>query len=144
MSDVDRVEVGKSVVFLDNDNRCAVQYNGNLQKPAARQHSLLANTMKCTTARITIPDRLPRTALLDILLPSTVENQLGRRRQRLTIAQWNVRTLLDRKVADRPERRTALVAMELAKYNIDVAASTTWNTLSSGVGNPKEKERRPE
>ena len=37
------------------------------------------------------------------------------------LAQWNVRTLLDRE-ADRPERRTALVAMELAKYNIDIAA----------------------
>ena len=32
---------------------------------------------------------------------STVENQLGRRRQILTIAQWNVRTLLDREAADR-------------------------------------------
>ena len=91
-------------------------------------------------------------------LPSTVENQLGRRRQRrqlLTIGQWNVRTLLDREGANRPERRTALVAMELAKYNIDIAAlckqrsqslivSTNWNTLSSGVANPKEKEGRPE
>ena len=89
-------------------------------------------------------------------LPSRVENQLGRRRQRrqlLTIGQWNVRTLLDREGADRPERRTALVAMELAKYNIDIAVkqgsqslvvSTTWNTLSSGVANPKEKEGRPE
>ena len=57
-------------------------------------------------------------------LPSTVENQLGRRRQRrqlLTIGQWNVRALLDREGANRPERRTALVAMELAKYNIDIA-----------------------
>ena len=43
-------------------------------------------------------------------LPSTVKNQLGRRRQRrqlLTIGQWNVRTLLDREGANRPERRTA-------------------------------------
>ena len=60
-------------------------------------------------------------------LPSTVKNQLGRRRQRqrrqlLTIGQCNVRTLLDREGANRPERRTALVAMELAKYNIDIAA----------------------
>ena len=58
-------------------------------------------------------------------LPSTVENQLGRRRQRrqlLTIGQWNVRTLLDRERANRPERRMALVPMELAKYNIDIAA----------------------
>ena len=39
----------------------------------------------------------------------------------MTIAQWNVRTLLDRETTNRPERRTALVAMELAKYNIDIA-----------------------
>ena len=57
-------------------------------------------------------------------LPSTVENQLGRRRRRqlLTIAQWHIRALLEREAADRPERRTSLVAMELAKYNIDTAA----------------------
>ncbi|KAK2168419.1 hypothetical protein NP493_1225g00007 [Ridgeia piscesae] len=66
-------------------------------------------------------------------LPSTVENQLGRRRrQLLTIAQWNVRTLLDRKAADRPERRTALVAMELAKYNIDIAALCETRFSESG------------
>ena len=41
-------------------------------------------------------------------LPSTVY-KLGRRRRKqlLTIAQWNVRTLLDREAADRPERPTA-------------------------------------
>ena len=43
----------------------------NLQKPAALQHFLLAASMKCTTARITIPNRpspgLPRTALLDLI-----------------------------------------------------------------------------
>ena len=54
------------------------------------------------------------------------EHQLRIRRQRqrrqlLTIGQWDVRTLLDRG-ANRPERRTALVAIELAKYNIDIAA----------------------
>ena len=38
----------------------------------------------------------------------------------MTIAQWNVRTLLDRETTNRPERRTPLVAMELAKYNIDI------------------------
>ena len=68
-------------------------------------------------------------------LPSTVENQLGRRRQRrqlLTIGQWNVRTLLDREGANRPERRTALVAMELAKYNIDIAALCETRFSESG------------
>ena len=55
-------------------------------------------------------------------LPSTVEYQLRRRRQLVAIPQWNVRTLFDREAADRPERCTTLVAMELVKYNIDIAA----------------------
>ena len=41
---------------------------------------------------------------------------------RLTIGTWNVRKLIDRSKADRPERRTALVARELVRYNIDIAA----------------------
>ena len=73
-------------------------------------------------------------------LPSTVENQVGRRRARqlLTIAQWNVRTLLDREGADRPERRTTLVAMELAKYNIDIAALCETRFSESGSLNDFE------
>ena len=35
-------------------------------------------------------------------------------------AEWNVRTLLDNK--KRPQRQTALVAKELKRYNIDIAA----------------------
>ena len=74
-------------------------------------------------------------------LPSTAENQLGRRRQRrqlLTIRQWNARTLLDREGAGRPERRTALVAMELAKYNIDIAALCETRFSESGSLNDLE------
>jgi len=40
----------------------------------------------------------------------------------LTLGTWNVRTLLDSQTANRPERRTALVARELGRYNIDIAA----------------------
>ena len=40
----------------------------------------------------------------------------------LRIATWNVRTLLDNTNANRPARRTALVAHELKKYSIDIAA----------------------
>ena len=117
----------------------------NLQKPAALQQFLLAASMKCTTctkhdtgsavARVT-KDRAARPHL-----PSTVKNQLGRRRQRrqlLTIGQWNVRTLLDREGANRPERRTALVAMELAKYNIDIAALCETRFSESGSLNDLE------
>ena len=71
-------------------------------------------------------------------LASTVENKLGRRRQLLTIAQWNVRTLLDREAADRRQRHTALVATELDKYNIDIAALCEIRFLESGSLNDLE------
>ena len=38
----------------------------------------------------------------------------------MILGAWNVRTLLDRE--DRPERRTALLARTLGKYNIDIDA----------------------
>ncbi|BHF81796.1 hypothetical protein SprV_0802493000 [Sparganum proliferum] len=40
----------------------------------------------------------------------------------LTLAAWNVRSLLDNPRSNRPERRTALVARELARYKVDTAA----------------------
>ena len=52
--------------------------------------------------------------------------------------QWNVRTRIDREGANRPERRTALVAMELAKYNIDIAALC--ETRFSGSGSLDDLE----
>nr|VZI28327.1 unnamed protein product [Spirometra erinaceieuropaei] len=39
----------------------------------------------------------------------------------LTLAAWNVRSLLDNLRSNRPERRTALVARELAHYKVDIA-----------------------
>ena len=38
----------------------------------------------------------------------------------LNVATWNVRTMLDND--RRPERRTALIAKELERYSIDIAA----------------------
>nr|VZI06603.1 unnamed protein product [Spirometra erinaceieuropaei] len=40
----------------------------------------------------------------------------------LTLAAWNVRSLLDNPRSNRPERRTALVARELARYKVDIVA----------------------
>ncbi|VDL81409.1 unnamed protein product [Schistocephalus solidus] len=40
----------------------------------------------------------------------------------LTLAAWNVRFLLDNARSNRPERRMALVAQELAHYKVDIAA----------------------
>ncbi len=43
-----------------------------------------------------------------------------------------MRTLLDNPSAERPERRTALVARELAKYKIDVAALSETRLANEG------------
>ena len=44
-----------------------------------------------------------------------------------------VRTLLDRNNPDRPQRRTALIASELARYNIDIAALSETRLAGEGV-----------
>ena len=49
-------------------------------------------------------------------------NSNGNNRKTLRIGEWNVRTLIDRAGSKRPERQTALVAKELSRYNIDIAA----------------------
>ena len=55
----------------------------------------------------------------------------------LKLATWNVRTLLDRDDSVRPQRRTALVATELARYDIDIAALS--ETRFSGEGELTER-----
>ncbi|BHF67914.1 hypothetical protein SprV_0301094300 [Sparganum proliferum] len=40
----------------------------------------------------------------------------------LTLAAWNVRSLLDNPRSNQPGRRTALVDRELARYKVDIAA----------------------
>ena len=40
----------------------------------------------------------------------------------MNIATWNVRTLLDREEFNNAERKTATVARELTRYNVDIAA----------------------
>ena len=51
----------------------------------------------------------------------------------LTLGAWNVRTLLDSDDADRPQRKTALVGKELARYNIDIAALSETRLAGKGV-----------
>nr|VZI49586.1 unnamed protein product [Spirometra erinaceieuropaei] len=50
----------------------------------------------------------------------------------LTLAAWNVRSLLDNPRSNRPEQRTALVARELARYNVDIAALTETRLSEQG------------
>uniref|UniRef100_A0A183TFZ5 Endo/exonuclease/phosphatase domain-containing protein n=1 Tax=Schistocephalus solidus TaxID=70667 RepID=A0A183TFZ5_SCHSO len=49
-------------------------------------------------------------------------SNLAARVSPLTPAAWNVRCLLDNPRSNRPERRMAVVAWELARYNLDIAA----------------------
>ena len=50
----------------------------------------------------------------------------------LTLGTWNLRTLLDNIRADRPARRTALVAKELARYNVDIAVISETRLADKG------------
>ena len=43
-------------------------------------------------------------------------------KQALNVACWNVRTMLDNADSSCPERRSALVAHELSRLNIDITA----------------------
>ena len=54
----------------------------------------------------------------------------------LNLGAWNVRTLLDRKGTDRPERRMALVDRELDRYQVDMAALS--ETRLADVGEAAE------
>ena len=51
----------------------------------------------------------------------------------MRLATWNVRTLNDSPGNVRPERSTALVARELQRYNIDIAALTETRLPDSGT-----------
>ncbi len=66
-------------------------------------------------------------------LPRLADSSIsGRNTKKLNIGAWNVRTLLDRAEASRPERRTAIVAKELERYNIDIAALSETRLADEG------------
>ena len=55
-----------------------------------------------------------------------------KQRKKIIVGAWNVRTLLDRDDVARPQRKTALVAKELARYNIDIAAISKTRLAEEG------------
>ena len=55
-----------------------------------------------------------------VSLPSGKKNERKKKTANLKVARWNVRNMQDSE--DRPQRRSALVARELARLDIDVAA----------------------
>ena len=50
----------------------------------------------------------------------------------LKFACWNIRTLLDNNSDKRPERRTALLASELKRYDIDIVALSETRLANEG------------
>ena len=54
------------------------------------------------------------------------------KKMQLKVATWNIRTLLDRNDSDRPQRRTALIASELARYNVDIVALSETRLAGEG------------
>ena len=62
----------------------------------------------------------------------TKKNLRQKTKTPLKLATWNVRTLLDRDDTDRPQRRTALIANELARYSIDIAALSETRLAGEG------------
>ena len=53
-------------------------------------------------------------------------------KQVLNVACWNVRTMLDKADSNRPERRSALVAHELSRFNIDITALSEVHLADEG------------
>ena len=77
-----------------------------------------------------------RLAAVDGESHSSGRNNKNIKKVPLIVGAWNVRTLMDREEADRPMRRTALVAKELERYRIDIAALS--KTRFPGEGQLKE------
>ncbi|VDM05111.1 unnamed protein product [Schistocephalus solidus] len=66
-------------------------------------------------------------------------NRAAPRVNPLKLAAWNVRSLLDNPRSNRLEWRTALVARELARYKVDIAALS--ETRFSEQGQLEQAER---
>ena len=55
------------------------------------------------------------------------------RKHKLTVSAWNVRSILDSSDStDRPARRTSLVAQELPRYAVDIAAFSETRLADEG------------
>ena len=50
----------------------------------------------------------------------------------LTLACWNVRTVIDSNKSERPEHRTALISRELGRYQVDIAAPSETRLSDKG------------
>ena len=51
----------------------------------------------------------------------------------MNICCWNIQTLLDKVDSGRPEKRSAIVARDLARYDIDIAALSETRLADEGA-----------
>lgn len=77
--------------------------------------------------------KIPSRSDLRGRVPARADHRKKRTKsQSFIFATWNVRTLLDSNTSERPERRTALIAHELRRLNIDIAALSETRFLGEG------------
>ena len=109
----------------------------------------MTEEIRCSTVRLA---SLSRLAVLPL---KAVRIKKKKKKKKKTIfSAWNVRTLLDRNASLRLKRRTALIARELGKYQIDIATLSETKLAEEGSivepkggytffwrGKAKEKDR---
>ena len=73
--------------------------------------------------------------LLPVSLPRIIPHAVDftKKQKKLLAVALNVHTLLDRDSTARPERRTALITKELARYRIDIAALRETRLADEGI-----------
>ena len=122
--------------FLTWCNRDVWQHQGatgQLLKDSTA-HPYMGERVRKGTLNIACPSHLVNLPRLTYHTPC---GRFTRNKQKkLLVGAWNVCTLLDRDNIARPERRTALIAKELARYRIDIAALS--ETRLADEGTPKE------
>ena len=70
---------------------------------------------------------------LGIQFSGQTQGKNYKRRLRMQFGAWNVRTLMDTRNNNRPQRMTAIVAHELGRYNIDIAALSETRLAGAGA-----------
>ena len=126
----------------------ALPYHWNPTSMAERVELPLCNgspTLNIFTHRFSVPPISPVSkscgdggvAKRQVEMRLTDHPSCGRftknQQKKLLVGAWNVRTLLDRDNTARPERRTALIAKELARYRIDIAALSETRLADEGI-----------
>ena len=75
--------------------------------------------------------------LILIVVEQQCKKERKKKHKRIILGAWNIRNLPNRAIASRPEGETALVARELHRYRVDIAALS--ETQIGGEGSLREE-----